>query len=347
MDSIGGLRSIVLNRPKALNALTLNMVKSIQQLTKEWSADSSVRVVTIKGVGGKAFCAGGDVVAIAKSGSGALGDSGALARDFFREEYIADFALANLDIPYVALLDGITMGGGVGISVHGKFRVATEKTLFAMPETAIGLFPDVGGSFFLPRLAGALGMYLALTGARLKGPEVFRAGIATHYVLSENIPRLEDTLSAVQAASVSEVRAVLDSFQAPLPATTSLEGLLPHIHSCFGADSVEQIVQRLEALPSNKWATDTVQTMRRMSPISMKITHEQLRRGKHLSLAQCLQMEYRMTQHCMQGKDFYEGIRAVLVDKDQQPKWAQQRLEEVTPEQVAAHFAPVDGEPRF
>uniref|UniRef100_A0A8C0XMF9 3-hydroxyisobutyryl-CoA hydrolase n=1 Tax=Castor canadensis TaxID=51338 RepID=A0A8C0XMF9_CASCN len=255
---------ITLNRPKLLNALTQNMIRQIYPQLKKWEQDPHTFLIIIKGAGEKAFCAGGDIKVISEASKAKQ----RLAQDFFREEYILNNAIGSCQKPYVALIDGITMGGGVGVSVHGQFRVATERTLFAMPETGIGLFPDVGGGYFLPRLQGKLGYFLALTGFRLKGRDVYRAGIATHFV-------------------------------------------------------------------------DSRKVINKMSPTSLKITLRQLMEGSSKTLQEVLTMEYRLSQACMEGHDFHEGVRAVLIDKDQSPKWKPADLQEVTKEDVNNYFKPL------
>ncbi|KAJ0070685.1 hypothetical protein NL108_017486, partial [Boleophthalmus pectinirostris] len=273
----------------------------------KWEADSDTDLVIIKAEGGKAFCAGGDIRAVTEAGK--VGDS--LAEDFFREEYILNHAIGTCKKPYVALIDGITMGGGVGLSVHGRFRVATEKTLFAMPETGIGLFPDVGGGYFLPRLQGKLGLFLALTGFRLKGRDVHRAGVATHFVDSGKMSDLEQEL--VQCPSVEDISKVLDSYQNQSSSGSDkpfvLEKHLAHINRLFSGDSVEGIVHNLKA-DGSEFAVKQVETLSRMSPTSLKMTFKQLQLGGALSLKDVLIMEYRLSQACMRGHDFYEGVRA-------------------------------------
>uniref|UniRef100_A0A7N6APQ4 3-hydroxyisobutyryl-CoA hydrolase n=1 Tax=Anabas testudineus TaxID=64144 RepID=A0A7N6APQ4_ANATE len=310
LEKVGRAGVITMNRPKVLNALNLSMIRQISPQLKKWENDTETDIIIIKGVGGKAFCAGGDIRAVTEAGK--LGDS--LAQDFFREEYILNNAIGTCRKPYIALIDGITMGGGVGLSVHGRFRVATEKTLFAMPETAIGLFPDVGGGHFLPRLRGKLGLFLALTGFRLKGRDVQRAGVATHFVESKKIPDLERELVELKSSSAENVSRVLDSYQ--------------------------NQVRILRPVP-----TLTIQTYKpkqilsKMSPTSLKITYKQLQAGASLSLQDVLVMEYRLSQACMRGRDFYEGVRAVLVDRDQNPKWNPSTLEEVSDQSVDQCFS--------
>ncbi|XP_024053524.2 3-hydroxyisobutyryl-CoA hydrolase, mitochondrial isoform X1 [Terrapene carolina triunguis] len=324
---------ITMNRPKALNALNLPMIRQIYPQLKTWEKDPETFLIIIKGTGGKAFCAGGDIRAITDAGK--VGDR--LAQDFFREEYILNNAVGTCQKPYVALIDGITMGGGVGLSVHGHFRVATEKTLFAMPETAIGLFPDVGGGYFLPRLPGKIGYYLALTGFRLKGRDLQKAGIATHFVESEKLPALEEDLIALKSPSKENVADVLNSYHMKCKIDQEKQFVLDEhmdkINSLFSANSMEEIIQNLKQ-DGSPFALKQLETINKMSPTSLKMTLRQLREGASMNLQDVLTMEYRLSQACMSGHDFYEGVRAVLIDKDQVPKWKPATLEEVTDEFV-------------
>ncbi|XP_040213098.1 3-hydroxyisobutyryl-CoA hydrolase, mitochondrial isoform X2 [Rana temporaria] len=333
---------ITMNRPKALNALNLNMARHIYQKLKLWEEDPDTFLVIIKGSGGKAFCAGGDILAVTNAGKS--GDR--LAQDFFREEYILNNAIGTCRKPYIAFIDGITMGGGVGLSVHGHFRVASEKTLFAMPETAIGLFPDVGGGYFLPRLPGKLGLYISLTGFRLKGRDVQKAGIATHFVESEKIPSLEKDLTSLKEPTKKDVAEVLDTYQTKSTADEEkpfiLAEHLDKINSLFTANSVEEIFENLKK-DGSSFAQQQLQTLSKMSPTSLKMTFRQLKNGSSLTLQEVLTMEYRLSQACMRGHDFYEGVRAVLIDKDQNPKWKPERLEDVTNEYLDSCFASLGG----
>lgn len=340
LERVGNAGVITLNRPKALNALNLPMIRHIYPQLKKWQADEETHMVIIKGAGGKAFCAGGDIRAIAEVGK--AGDP--IAQDFFREEYILNNTIGTYQKPYVALIDGITMGGGVGLSVHGRFRVATEKTLFAMPETAIGLFPDVGGGYFLPRLQGKLGLFLALTGFRLKGRDVHRAGVATHFVESQKITDLEKELVELRSPSNAEVSRVLDSYQEQ----SSLDAEKPFvleqhrdaIDRLFNSNSVEGILHNLRT-DGSPFSLKQAETLSKMSPTSMKITFKQLQHGAAMSLQEVLVMEYRLSQACMRGQDFYEGVRAVLIDKDQSPRWSPSTLEEVAEQNVDECFSPL------
>ncbi|XP_014809819.1 PREDICTED: 3-hydroxyisobutyryl-CoA hydrolase, mitochondrial isoform X1 [Calidris pugnax] len=339
LEKRGGAGIITLNRPKALNALNLSMIRQIYPQIKTWEKDPETFLIIIKGTGGKAFCAGGDIRAITDAGK--VGDR--LAQDFFREEYMLNNAIGTCKKPYVALIDGITMGGGVGLSVHGHFRVATEKTLFAMPETAIGLFPDVGGGYFLPRLSGKIGYYLALTGFRLKGGDVLKAGIATHFVESEKLPALEKDLIALKSPSTENISDLLNSYHAKSKIDQEkfvLDEHMEKINSLFSATSMEEIVKNLKQ-DGSPFATKQLETINKMSPTSLKMTLRQLREGASMSLQDVLTMEYRLSQACMKGHDFYEGVRAVLIDKDQSPRWKPAALEEVSDEFVNDCFKPL------
>ncbi|XP_032596681.1 3-hydroxyisobutyryl-CoA hydrolase, mitochondrial isoform X2 [Drosophila grimshawi] len=319
---------IIINRPKALNAINLEMVRKIYKHLKKCEKSKSLMIV--KGTGDKAFCAGGDVRALVDAGP--TDES----KNFFREEYTMNALIGNYTIPYIALIDGITMGGGVGLSVHGKYRVATDRTLFAMPETAIGLFPDVGGSHFLPRLQGKLGLYLGLTGQRLRGGDVYYAGIATHYCDSSKIPELEAAL--LNCPDADEVPDLLAKFHTKPEKPFALQPLLEQINKNFGATSIEGILENLQNDGSD-WAKKQLEILCKVSPTSLKVTYRQLELGSQLSLAQCLIMEYRLAvRHLEPRADFKEGVRALLIDKDQQPKWQPATLAEVTEEHLQWFF---------
>lgn len=333
----GNTGVITLNRPKALNALSLPMIRGIHPKLKEWTEKDEIKMVLIEGSGPKAFCAGGDIRAITEA------KGSKTQADFFKEEYYLNNAIGTLPIPYVALIHGITMGGGVGLSVHGRYRVCSEKTVFAMPETGIGLVPDVGGAYFLPRLQGQLGMFLALTGHRLKGADVLHAGIATHGCSAETFPTLKSELIALPSKSEADLESVLnrhsDLFKAAQPAFT-LENDMGKIDKCFAGDSVAEIMTSLKK--EGVWGEKQAGIIAKMSPTSVGVAFRQLREGeKKSSLAECLAMEYRLVRRCCEDKDFYEGVRAVLVDRDNAPKWEPSSLEELTQGQVDKYFEPL------
>lgn len=320
---------ITLNRPKALNSINQPMIDIMQDTLNEWIPKNQVKLVIQEGAGGKAFCAGGDVRAITEEG---LKGNTQAGKDFFGSEYTLDYCLATLPVPLVSLIDGIVMGGGVGISLHGKFRVATEKTLFAMPETAIGLFPDVGGGYFLPRMKHSeFGTFLGLTGQRLKGIDNVHAGIATHICEKSKIQELKSALA--ECDSNETVEQVLLEFQenslksnVDLNARFTLEDKLDLISECFKFNKVSEILAALEA-SNDEWGVKQATALKKMSPTSLVITLEQLRRGANLNLEEVLNMEHGIGSECMEQKDFYEGIRAVLVDRDHNPKWDQSEVD--------------------
>ena len=334
-ETRGSLALVTLNRPKALNALTLPMIRALHPRLRDWAADPQVRAVLVQGVGGRAFCAGGDIRAIWQG----LQDGGELPAAFFREEYALNYEVHRFPKAYIALIDGIVMGGGVGISVHGSHRIATEHTTFAMPETGIGLFPDVGGSYFLPRLEGQIGLFLALTGQRLKAADCLYAGIATHYVESARRAELIEALAAADLAVEGAVDEVISNFAAsPGPATLSEHRAA--IDRCFAGGSVEEILAALgrEATP---WAEKLAAHMATLSPTSLKLTFRQIRDGARLSFADAMVAEYRLSQHCMAGHDFAEGVRALIIDKDNAPRWQPDSLGAVSNAMIEDHFAPL------
>lgn len=322
---------LTLNRPKALNALNLEMVRTIYPVMQRWETANKSLVIIKSGLE-KAFCAGGDVRTLVTDPQSAY--------QFFREEYTLNHLIGTYRIPFVALISGITMGGGVGLSVHGRYRVATEKTMFAMPETAIGLFPDVGGSHFLPRLAGELGTYLGLTGARLKGRDVLAAGIATHFCAHERLADLE--LALIECGSAADVERTLSKYcPVDVSAQFSLAPFLEQINRCFGAPTVEEIVQRLEA-DGSEWALGTLKLLKPVSPLSLKVSKRLLERGAGLTLGECLQMELRLATRHAEKSDFAEGVRALLIDRDNAPKWEFESLAAVPEDRVEAFYAPFE-----
>lgn len=294
---------ITLNRPKALNALNTSMVQKITPKLKEY--ESQVRLVIVEGAGGKAFCAGGDVKSITENGVSTT--SLEKGTTFFRHEYSMNSLIGNYKIPYITLIDGITMGGGVGISVHGKYRVATEKTLFAMPETAIGLFCDVGSSHILSKMKNHLGVMLGLTGVRLKGSDVAKAGIATHYLSSSKIESLKAKLiEDIRDPEIilSENTDNLDNFK------FSMEPFLEKINLIFSNEKVEGILDALRK-DNSEWAQGLLNILNEVSPTGLKITRKEILNGKYLNLDECLKMEYRLAYRSVEAKystDFYEGM---------------------------------------
>jgi enoyl-CoA hydratase len=339
----GALALITLNRPKALNALTLEMMRRLDPMLDAWEADPAVQAVVIRGKGDRAFCAGGDIRALYDSR-----DSGdrAYRAEFYREEYRQNRRIFRFKKPYIALVDGIVMGGGVGVSIHGSHRIATERTLFAMPETGIGLFPDVGATHFLPRMPGALGVYLGLTGARIKAADCLYCGVATHFVPGA---RLQDLVEALAEADLhggkGAAGGIIETLRGDAGAAPLAE-LRAAIDRCFAKDQVEGILAALEA-EGTAWAAETRRTLAAKSPTSLALTLRAVREGRHLEFEDAMAMEYRLCQYCMDGHDFFEGVRAVIIDKDNAPHWQPPRLAEVSPAEIARAFAPRADDLRF
>jgi enoyl-CoA hydratase len=326
----GALGLITLNRPKALNALTHGMCVSMTAQLAAWAKDDEIKAVVVRGTGDRAFCAGGDIRALYESGKAGT----PYALDFYRDEYVLDAAIKHYPKPYVALIQGIDMGGGVGVSVNGRYRIAGETMVFAMPETGIGLFPDVGGSYFLPRCPGQLGMYLGLTGARLKTTDSLYAGIATHFVPMAKWDGLIGVL-----ASGTEVEAAIAGVQDTVP-DTFLSEHRATIDRVFAGNSVEEVLAALDA-EHEDWTDDAAKTIRTKSPTSLKLTFRQLREGAKLEFDDCMRMEFRMVNRIVAGRDFYEGVRATIIEKDGAPKWQPADLMQVSDADIAAYFAPL------
>jgi len=322
---------VTLNRPKALNALTLNMVRELHPKLVEWAGDPAVERVVVRAAGDKAFCAGGDIRQLYDWGR--AGDPMALT--FYREEYRLNTYIKRYPKPYVPLIDGIVMGGGVGVSVHGSHRVVGGRTMFAMPETGIGLFPDVGGTYFLPRLPGRTGTWLALTGARLGQADAVATGVATHAVASGRFDDLAELL-----CESSNLESALESFSEQ-PGDATVPALRPLIDASFSAGSVEEILARLEAVTGDgaEWAAKQAATIRSKSPTSLKISLRQMRDGAEADFEDCMKIEFRIVARVLKGHEFFEGVRAVIIDKDNAPGWRPDRLEDVSDADIDAYFA--------
>ena len=319
----GRIGRITLNRPRALNALDLPMVRAIQAALDAWRDDPAIHAVLLDAAGGRAFCAGGDIRQIRTL---ALAKDYAAIEDFFREEYALNLAIARYPKPYISLIDGICMGGGIGLSVHGTVRVATEAAQFAIPETAIALFPDVGATHALPRLRGHWGMYLALTGARMSGPEAVWLGLATHYVPQAALANLPDALATDGPAALADAAAL-----PPPPACRA------HDVSAFAAPTVPAILAALEA-DSTPFARSALETLRHVSPSAVAWTFAIVRQGAARTLEQCLAAELALTRHVVRHPDFAEGVRAMVVDKDRIPRWSPATIGALDPAATAAMF---------
>jgi enoyl-CoA hydratase len=332
-ETRGALGLITLNRPKALNALSLDMIQAIEAALDAWGEDDRIGAVLIQGAGGKAFCAGGDVRAVASPSAGAA----ELARRFFAAEYRLNHHIHTYAKPFLALIDGITMGGGCGLSLHGARVIATERTMLAMPETVLGLFPDVGATWFLNRLAGEMGVYLGLSGVRLRANDLAALGLSTHVVPSAASAELIEALGAV-ASDRAAIDVVL-ARHAGDPGESAVALRQGDVDRLFAGDNIEAIAEALSGSAID-WAQDALQVLRRASPTSLKITLRQLREGRGLDLASMLRIEFRLALRCSAGHDFAEGVRAILVDKDNAPRWRPDRLDQVDKAALDAYFAP-------
>ena len=347
-ECVGHLGLITLSRPKALNALSLAMVRELNHVLQQWQDDAQVKAVVVRGSNKEglfgAFCAGGDIRYFHQA---ALSGDVTL-EDFFTEEYSLNHLIQNYRKPYIALMDGIVMGGGMGISQGAALRVVTERTKMAMPETHIGLFPDVGGGYFLSRCPGHLGEYLALTGHVLRGGESIAAGLADVCVDSTTLPALWDELQQQAWASGEAVVAWLRAqSQSATQKALTIDPVWRSapIDSVFGLATVVQMEQALQG--GDDWSVQTLKALHHQSPLMLCVTLEQIRRGRHMTLAQDLRMERDLVRHCFQtdhlsrrgvSSETVEGIRALAVDKDQQPKWQPARIQDVTPEMVLPFF---------
>jgi enoyl-CoA hydratase len=343
-SAVNGLARITLNRPAALHALTTHMCRNMAQALLVWRGDPEVRVILIDHAPGtRGFCAGGDIRMLADSGA----KDGAEAREFFYSEYQLNHLLFTYPKPIVALIDGVTMGGGVGISMPARFRIATENTTYAMPETGIGLFPDVGGGWYLPRKPGAIGMWLALTGARLKAADCLIAGVATHYMPTEILEAARAQIAGA-AQTDNPARALESGLDALSESAGKASELTPEnverIGRIFALESVEAIVAALEADGSD-WAKAQLATLATKSPQTLKVAFRQLREGANMaSFADEMVQEYRIGARVVQRHDFIEGVRALIVDKDNKPHWNPATLAGVTDAMLDEIFAPLSAD---
>ena len=326
---------ISLNRGHALHALNLEMCQTITQILKAWMVEPEIDFVILDHMANtRGFCAGGDVAMLANSGA----HDGREAEEFFQTEYRLNDLISKYPKPVIAFMDGVTMGGGVGLAIHARFRVATERTIFAMPETGIGLIPDVGGTWFLPRMDGELGTWLALTGARLKGKDVIATGLATHFCLSAEVEALKANLA---------LRGLRGLNQYLVDADFSLNEHVPEINLAFRGDSVRQICAELAN--GSWWAQEQSTRINAKSPLSTRVTLRQLRTGPYLgSLRAALRLEYRIVKRMIRTSNFREGVRACVIDKDHTPRWYPASMQLVTRDEVSRFFSPLgDDELKF
>lgn len=328
-DGAAGL--ITLNRPQALNALTLDMVRAMRRALDRWAADPQVTRIVVAGAGGRAFCAGGDIRRLYDLGQAGRRDE---ALGFWREEYALNVRIQRYPKPYVALIDGLVMGGGVGVSLHGSHRVAGEAYAFAMPEVGIGFFPDVGATYALPRLPSKTGLYLALTGERVRAADALALGLATHAVPSSAFNDVRAALIAGEPVDAVLAAAARDPGEASLGREREI------IDACFAGESVGAVLSRLDAAAEqgSAFAAKTAATVRAKSPTSLCIAFEQMRRGGALDFEEAMRTEFRIVSRVVEGHDFYEGVRAAVIDKDGAPNWRPPSLADVKEADVRRHF---------
>ena len=340
----GAAGMVTLNRPKALNAVTHAMVTALRQQLDAWAGDPAITRVVVTATGDRAFSVGGDIRDLADLGKTGRHEE---ALQFWRDEYPLNVAIKNYCKPYVALIDGMVMGGGVGVAVHGSHRVAGDRFEFAMPEVGIGFFPDVGATWFLPRMPCELGTYCGLTGERFGVADALAARLATHRIPSARFPALLDGLSGTVSVDALLAAFAEPAGEGPLMARRAV------IDRLFTGSSVEGILDAFdrEAAAGGadaEWAAKTAATMRTKSPLSLKIALAQVRRGASMDFETCMATEFRIVSRVIHGHDFYEGVRAVIVDKDNRPRWRPATLAEVSDAEVDRHFAPLgNGELRL
>lgn len=327
---------LTLNRPSGLNALTLDMVRTIHQQMDEWARDDDIEGVIFQGAGEKAFCAGGDIRALYDS----YQNGGTLHRVFFEEEYALDLAIHEYRKPVLCLMNGFVMGGGMGVAQGASLRIVTERAKLAMPETGIGYFPDVGATFFLSRLPRRLGEYLAITGAQLGAADALFAGLADMYVPADNLPRLDDLLAAVDTSSTESVKSGLKSLSGD-PGEASLAVVMPAIEKHFSQPDLAAIRDSLQQEQNPEysgWARTTLAALESRSPLGMAVALELVRRGRDMTLAQAFETELAMDYVWFDQGDIVEGIRALIVDKDKSPRWRILSIDELQPDAVTVLF---------
>lgn len=339
----GQLGVITLNRPQALNALTQEMILEMYQQLGGWANDPHIKGIVIRAAEGKAFCAGGDIRKVYEARN-----NPELAAKFFWHEYRLNRRIYHYPKPFISFLDGITMGGGAGISINGSHRIATENFLFAMPETGIGFFTDIGATFFLPRCPDQTGVYLALTGARIRAGDAVKLKFVDAFVTQNKLPMLLDALSAADYNADlprDVVSSVIKRFSNDSEAAT-LTPYHPHIELCFSHQTVENIINALET-HHLAWCHEVANVLKTKSPTSLKVTLHALRHGAMFNFDQCMQTEYRLAVRFLAGHDFYEGVRAVIIDKDQRPFWQPGNLALISESDVEGFFAPLRDMPEL
>ena len=325
---------ILLNRPKVLNALSHHMIIALHEQLKSWADDTLIKFILIEGVGEKAFCAGGDIRALYESGP----NNEEFVTRFFSDEYRLNMAIKAYPKPYIAIMDGVVMGGGVGVSVPGLRRIVTERTRCAMPETGIGMFPDVGGTYFLSRAPDHVGVYLGLTGEQMNAANTIYTGFADRLVYSDKLPDLlaEMCRRDYEGDTLAQIDNLLKSYEVE-PVSADLRFMSSLISDIFSKGSVEEITCGLEEQDSD-WSNRTLAILKQKSPTSLKVTLKAINLARGLTFDECMAQEYRIVLQIMKGRDFYEGTRALIIEKDGQPNWKPAQLGYITDEIVEAHF---------
>jgi len=331
---------ITLNRPQGLNAIDLDMVRQLQQQLDHWANDDKVYAVVLRGSGEKAFCAGGDIRALYDSYKNNLQHH----QQFFVEEYALDLTLHQYRKPVVALMDGFVLGGGMGLAQGVDLRVVTERSRLAMPEVAIGYFPDVGGSYFLPRVQGELGIYLGVTGVQIQAADALYCGLADWYLQRARLDDLDRQFDNLKWAltPLKDLQGALAKVAVQQLPDPPLEKLRPAIDHFFALPDIPSIIEQLlevTVVDTHRWAVDTANLMKTRSPLAMAVTLELLRRGRHLPLESCFSLELHLDRQWFERGDLIEGVRALIVDKDKKPQWSPSSVQALNPEHVASFFS--------
>lgn len=334
---------LTLNRPAGLNAITLDMVRSLHRQLDAWSKDPHIHAVVLRGAGEKAFCAGGDIRSLYDS----FKSGGTLHEDFFVEEYALDLAIHHYRKPVLALMDGFVLGGGMGLVQGADLRVVTERSRLAMPEVAIGYFPDVGGSYFLPRIPGELGIYLGVSGVQIRAADALYCGLADWYLESQKLAELDQRLDSLtwHDTPLKDLQGLLAKLAVQQLPDAPLQALRLTIDHFFALPDIPSIVEQLRSVTvadSHDWAMTTADVLDSRSPLAMGVTLEMLRRGRHLSLENCFALELHLDRQWFERGDLIEGVRALLIDKDKSPRWNPPTVQALDAKQVASFFSGFD-----
>jgi enoyl-CoA hydratase len=339
-ETRGRLGLITLNRPAALNALSLDMIEAVSASFRQFTADPAIDAIAFVGAGDRAFCAGGDVRALV---AGDPGDAEQLRRKFFAEEYRLNYAINIATKPVIAFVDGITMGGGCGLSMHASHRVATERTVLSMPETVLGFFPDVGATWFLGQLEPSMALYLGMTGTRLRAADLCKLDLTNFYLPSSAVPAAIDALAAAPSLVSDAVDGILKGLSAPPAGDTQISDRYASIDEVFGQDTFDDLLEALVASTA-EWSSDARDVFQRACPTSLAVTYRQIRRGRDADIAEALKLEYCLALRLTRRLDFYEGVRAILIDKTNDPQWQPATLHELDPASTAILLSPAEND---